>query len=59
LAKNETSALTIRRNNRYGYFALALYSLCAVLAVWFPVAIAIITTIIWMFWLVAGIRIKQ
>ncbi len=59
LAKNETSALTIRRNNRYGYFALALYSLCAVLAVWFPVVIAIITTIIWMFWLVAGIRIKQ
>ncbi len=26
LAKNVTSALTIRQNHRYGYFALALYS---------------------------------
>ena len=59
LAKNETAALTIRQSNRYGYFALALYSLCAILAVWFPFAIAIITTIVWMFWLVVGIRIKH
>jgi uncharacterized membrane protein len=59
LAKNVTSALTIRQNNRYGYFALTLYSLCAILAAWFPLAIAIITTFIWMFWLIAGINIKH
>jgi uncharacterized membrane protein len=59
LAKNAASALAIRQNNRYGYFALALYSLCAILAAWFPLAIAVFTTLIWMFWLIVGINIKH
>jgi len=59
LAKNEKSTLTIRENAKFGYFAFALYSLCAIIAIWFPLTIAIITTITWIFWLIWGIRIKH
>ena len=59
LGKNEKSTLTIRENGKFGYFAFALYSLCAIIAFWFPFTIAIITTITWIFWLIWGIRIKH
>jgi uncharacterized membrane protein len=59
LAKNEKLALTIRENRKFGYFAFALYSLCAIIAIWFPLTIAIITTITWIFWLIWGIRLKH
>jgi uncharacterized membrane protein len=58
LGKNEKSTMAIRKNNKFGYFAFLLYSLCAVIAFWFPLAIAIITTITWIFWLIYGISIK-
>ena len=59
LTKNEKSALIIRANGRFGYFAFALYSLCAIMAFWVPFAIAIVTTISWIFWLIYGIGIKH
>ena len=59
LTKNEKSALTIRKNGKFGYFAFALYSLCAILAIWFPLAIAIFTLLTWIFWLIWGISIKH
>jgi uncharacterized membrane protein len=59
LGKNEKSILTIRESGKFGYFAFALYSLCAITAFWFPFTIAIITTITWIFWLIWGIRIKH
>ena len=59
LAKNEKSALTIRKNRKYGYFAFAVYILCAIIANWFPHTIAIITTLIWIFWLLLGINLKS
>ena len=59
LTKNEKSALIIRTNGRFGYFAFALYSLCAMMAFWVPFAIAIVTTISWIFWLIYGIGIKH
>ena len=34
----------IRRN---GYFACVVYSLLALIAFWFPMAIAIVTTVLW------------
>src|ERR1051326_3003326 len=49
LGKNEKSILTIRENGKFGYFAFALYTLCAIIAFWFPFTIAIITTITWIF----------
>jgi uncharacterized membrane protein len=59
LAKNEKSISEIRKNNMFGCFAFVLYSLFAIIAIWFPLTIAIITTITWIFWLGYGISIKH
>jgi uncharacterized membrane protein len=59
LTTDAMAAATIRDNNRNGYFAFALYSLMAIAALWFPLAIAIVTTVSWIFWLVLGIRLKH
>jgi hypothetical protein len=49
----------MRDRNRNGYLAFTLYSLLAVTALWFPVAIAIVTTASWIFWLALGIRMNR
>ncbi len=59
LAKNEKAIPVIRQNGNYGYFAFFLYTLLAIIAIWFPLTIAIITTITWIFWLIMGINIKH
>ena len=59
LGRNEKSNLAIRQNGKFGYFAFTLYSLCAIVAFWFPLTVAMITTITWIFWLVYGISIKH
>jgi len=58
LGKGEGENREIRKNGRFGYFALALYSLCTILAIWFPLAVASFTTLTWIFWLLYGINIK-
>jgi uncharacterized membrane protein len=58
LGKNEKSIIKINQNGSFGYFAFVLYSLCAVIAFWFPLTIAFITTISWIFWLIYGMNIK-
>lgn len=57
LTKNAASAAAMRRNRRNGYLALAIYSTLAILAFRFPVAIAAITTMTWIFWLILGISL--
>jgi TMEM175 potassium channel family protein len=52
LAKDEKSAVLIRGGHRNGYFALVAYSLLALIAFWFPLSIAIVTTMLWTYWLV-------
>jgi uncharacterized membrane protein len=59
LYKNEKSAIQIRINRRNGYFAITVYTILAILAFWFPIVIAIITALLWIFWLIAGINIKE
>lgn len=59
LTKDEKSALTIRQGKKYGYFAFSIYSLCAVIAFWFPLTIAIITTCIWICWLILAIKFRH
>ncbi len=59
LAKSEKAALQIRKNGQFGYFAFILYTLFAIMAIWFPLAIAIVTTLTWIFWLIYGISIKH
>lgn len=59
LFKSEKAASTMRDSGKFGYFAFAVYSLCAIIAFWFPLAIAIITTLIWILWLIWGISMKR
>jgi uncharacterized membrane protein len=59
LFRNEKAALTIRKSRKFGYFAFTVYSLCAIIAFWFPLTIAILTTLIWILWLIWGISVKH
>jgi uncharacterized membrane protein len=59
LCKSKSAEQAMRRNNRFGYFAFLLYALCAIVAFWFPLLIAIATTCIWIFWLIYGINIRH
>ena len=56
LTKDEKSAVVMRENRRNGYFAFVAYALLALIAFWFPLAIAIVTTMLWAYWLVLGLR---
>jgi hypothetical protein len=56
LAKDEKSAVLVRDGHRNGYFAFVVYSLLALTAVWFPLAIAIVTTMLWAYWLAFSLR---
>lgn len=59
LANDERSAAALRKNQRAGYGAFALYALLAVAALWWPLTVAIVTTASWIFWLTLGIRMKH
>lgn len=59
LSKDEASTSTMRENRRNGFFAFVLYSLFSIIALWFPMTIAILTTLTWIFWLTLGIRMKH
>ena len=56
LTKDEKSTLVMRHSRRNGYFALVVYSLLALIAIWFPLGIAIVTTMLWTYWLAFGLR---
>ncbi len=56
LTRDEKSTSAMRTNRRNGYFALVVYSLLALLAFWFPLTIAIVTTMLWAYWLAFGLR---
>jgi uncharacterized membrane protein len=59
LTKNEKSTLAMRNNLRNGYFALAIYTVCAVIASWYPLAVALLITAIWIGWLFIGIHLRS
>ncbi|HEY8062772.1 MAG TPA: TMEM175 family protein [Gemmatimonadales bacterium] len=48
-----------RDNKQKGYFALVFYALLAVLALWIPLPVAIVTLVSWIFWLILGARLKR
>src|SRR5262245_2418591 len=56
LIKDEKSAVLVRDGHRNAYFAFVVYSLLALIAVWFPIAVAIVTTILWTYWLAFSLR---
>jgi uncharacterized membrane protein len=59
LASTDKSGAQIRVNRRSGYFAFAVYFLLALISLWFPLPIAIVTTLTWVFWLIFGISMKH
>jgi uncharacterized membrane protein len=58
LPKNERAAAKVLSNTMNGYYGLALYAVCAVMALWFPSAVALLTAATWVVWLSVGIRIR-
>lgn len=58
LAKNEQAIRATRKNGQFGFFAFGLYTVFAIIAIWFPLTIAIVTLISWIFWLILGIRLR-
>lgn len=59
LTNDEEATSRMREGRRNGYFAFALYSLLSITAFWFPMAVAVVTTVSWIFWLTFGIRMKH
>jgi uncharacterized membrane protein len=56
LAKDEKATSLMRDGRRNGYFAVVVYALLALVALWFPIAIAIVTTLLWAYWLIFSLR---
>ncbi|MEP6793619.1 MAG: TMEM175 family protein [Saprospiraceae bacterium] len=59
LAKNEKAYQEVRKNRMYAYYSVFGYSLLALLSVWFPIYVVIITVLLWIVWLMVGIRLKS
>ena len=59
LTIDEHATATTRANARKSYVAVALYSGLAVVAIWLPMAVAIVTTASWVSWLILGLRLKH
>ena len=55
----EREAAVVRRGGRAGGHAFVFYSACAVAALWIPLAIAALITLVWVFWTVFGIHLDQ
>ena len=58
LTKNENSTSVAVAGQRSSYFALAIYTLLTIAAFWFPQVVAFLFGIIWLGWLIYGIRVK-
>ena len=56
LTRDERSTALMHDNCRNGYLAFVVYSLLALAAVWFPLSIAIVTTVLWVYWLTLSLR---
>jgi uncharacterized membrane protein len=59
LLKDARAVETMREQRRSSYLAFGLYGILAVIAVWLPVPVAIVTVATWIFWLILSIRIKS
>jgi uncharacterized membrane protein len=59
LTKNERSTAEFRKMVKFSYSAFALYTACAIAAFWIPLAMTVLIGLLWIFWLIFGIRIKE
>jgi TMEM175 potassium channel family protein len=56
---DERATAALRTNRRHAYFALIFYAVLAVTALWFPLTMAMVSALSWLFWLVLGVRMKH
>jgi uncharacterized membrane protein len=56
LTRTERAAAQVRKNLKNAYFAIAFYTACAIVAVWLPLAIAVVITVMWIYWVIYGLR---
>ena len=56
LTRNERAAARVQIGLRKAYFAVAAYTACAIVAIWQPVAVAVVISAMWMYWVIYGIR---
>ena len=59
LTRHEKATAHMRANHQYSYYAFALYTVLAIVAVWFPRTVAGAITLTWVVWLIVGVRIKH
>jgi uncharacterized membrane protein len=59
LTRNEAARKETERLFKRALAALFIYVACMVLAFWFPLAVAILLTLIWVTWLIVGISVKE
>lgn len=59
LTKSDRATQALITGQRLVYFALGIYSLLTILAVWYPQAVAFILGVIWLAWMIYGIRAKE
>jgi TMEM175 potassium channel family protein len=58
LGVNQGAIAELQTHRRQAVWAFVLYTTLAAAAVWFPLAVAIVTAVTWTFWLIVGVRIK-
>ena len=56
LTRDERASARVRTGLRNAYIAIAYYIACAIVAVWLPLAIAVVITLQWAYWVIYGIR---
>jgi uncharacterized membrane protein len=56
LTRDERAAARVRKSLRNAYFAIAFYTTCAIVAIWLPMAIAVVITLMWVYWVIYGVR---
>lgn len=59
LCRGEVAERRLRDTTRNATFGFVVYTFLAVLAVWLPQITAALTTLLWLFWLVVGIRLAK
>ena len=58
LTRNDQATLAMRAAHRYSYYAMAVYLVCMTAAFWLPRTVAVVISLIWIVWLIVGIKNK-
>ena len=56
LTRNERATIQMRKGLKNSYFAIAFYGTCAIVAVWLPLPTAVVLTLMWVYWVIYGLR---